>query len=57
VGYSQEQSTVTPKDQFAEYLAEGFTIPEIRKMMNLSKGAAQGFMRRLREGFGLERAI
>lgn len=48
---------MTPKDQFAEYLAEGFTIPEIRKLMNLSKGAAQGLMRRLREGFGLERAV
>ena len=46
-----------PKDQFAEYLAEGRTIPEIRKLMGLSKGAAQGIMRRLREGFGLERAV
>lgn len=48
---------MTPKDQFAEYLAEGRTIPEIRKLMGLSKGAAQGYMRRLREGFGLERAV
>lgn len=48
---------MTPKDQFAEYLAEGYSIPEIRKIMGLTKGAAQGFMRRLREGFGLERAV
>lgn len=48
---------MTRQDQFAEYLAEGRTIPEIRKLMNLSKGAAQGLMRRLRVGFGLERAV
>lgn len=48
---------MTRQDQFAEYLSEGRTIPEIRKLMNLSKGAAQGLMRRLRVSFGLERAV
>ena len=48
---------MTRMDQFAEYLAEGKTIPEIRKAMGLTKGAAQGMMRRLREGFGLGRAV
>lgn len=48
---------MTRQDQFAEYLAEGRTIPEIRKIMGLTAGAAQGLMRRLRVSFGLEKAV
>lgn len=48
---------MTRSDQFAEYLSQGVTIPEIRKIMGLSKGAAQGIMRRIREGLGLDRCV
>lgn len=44
-------------DTFAELLSQGLTIPQIRQQLGLTKGAAQGYMRRLREGFGLERAV
>lgn len=44
-------------DQFAEHLANGKTIPEIRKIMGLTNGAAQGLMTRIREGLGKEQAV
>lgn len=42
------------QDQFAEYLAYGYTIPQIRRIMDLSRGAAQGLMRRIREKLGAQ---
>ena len=45
-------SQLSRRDEFAEYLAQGFTIPKIRKRMNLTKGAAQGIMKRIRDGLG-----
>lgn len=39
-------------DRFAEYLARGYSIPEIRRFMNLTNGAAQGLMKRIRDGLG-----
>lgn len=41
-------------DQFAEYLAQGWSIPKIRERMKLTKGAAQGIMKRIRDGLGAQ---
>jgi hypothetical protein len=43
---------VTREDRFAEYLAQGLDMPTIRERMGLSRGAAQGIMRRLRIKLG-----
>lgn len=43
-------------EQFAEHLANGLSIREIRERMNLTKGAAQGLMFRIRKGLG-EQAV
>lgn len=43
-----------PEDKFAQHLADGKTIPEIRKIMNLTNGAAQGMMFRIRGGLGAQ---
>lgn len=43
---------LTHLDHFAELLSRGLTMPQIRGRMGLSNGAAQGLMRRLREGLG-----
>ena len=42
------------QDQFAEYLARGFSIPAIRAKMCLTKGAAQGIMKRIRDNLGAQ---
>lgn len=47
---------MTRQDQFAEYLSHGYTIPQIRRLMDLSKGAAQGLMTRIRAKLG-EQAV
>ncbi len=41
-------------ERFAEYLARGYDIPEIRRFMNLTNGAAQGLMSRIRKGLGAQ---
>lgn len=38
---------MTRQDQFAEYLSQGWTIPQIREAMDLTNGAAQGLMTRI----------
>lgn len=45
-------SQLSRTDRFAEYLAQGYSIPEIRQFMGLSNGAAQGIMSRIRAGLG-----
>lgn len=42
------------QDQFAEYLARGYSIPAIRAKMCLTKGAAQGLMKRIRDNLGAQ---
>lgn len=39
-------------DQFAEHLANGLTVPQIRKEMRLTNGQAQGMMSRIRKALG-----
>lgn len=39
-------------DQFAEHLANGLTIPQIRDVMGLNNNQAQGFMNRIRKALG-----
>lgn len=46
------QSTTARREQFAEYLAEGKSMVEIREIMGLTNGAAQGLMGRIRAGLG-----
>lgn len=41
-------------DRFAEYLARGYSIPEIRQFMNLTNGQAQGMMSRIRAALGAQ---
>jgi hypothetical protein len=41
-------------DLFAELLSRGWTIPEIRAEMHLTKGAAQGIMTRIRAALGAQ---
>lgn len=41
-------------DQFAEYLAEGRTIPEIQGIMGINKATAQGIMWRIRRALGAQ---
>lgn len=43
---------MTRQDRFAEYLAQGYSIPAISQRMHLSKGAAQGLMKRIRDRLG-----
>lgn len=40
------------QDQFAEYLSRGMSIAQIREKMNLTVGAAQGLMLRIRTNLG-----
>ena len=42
----------TREDRFADYLARGYSMVEIRSMMSLTNGAAQGMMKRLRTKLG-----
>jgi hypothetical protein len=39
-------------DQFAEYLAEGKTIPQIQAILGINKATAQGIMWRIRRALG-----
>lgn len=38
--------------EFAKHLAEGKTIPQIRELMGLTKGTAQGIMLSIRRQLG-----
>ena len=40
------------QDQFAELLSQGLDMVTIRERMNLTNGAAQGFMTRIRKSLG-----
>ena len=48
----KESPIRTREDRFADYLARGLSIPEIRRAMNLTNGAAQGIMTRIRKALG-----
>lgn len=43
---------MTRTDKFAEYLSEGFTVPQIAAMMGLTKGASRGLFKRLCDKLG-----
>lgn len=53
---SEQTCRLSRADRFAEYLSRGYSIPEIRQFMNLTNGAAQGLMTRIRKGLG-EQAV
>ena len=43
---------MTRMDTFAEHMADGLTTPQIRQRMNLTKGQAAGFLKRIRDSLG-----
>src|SRR4051812_3541966 len=47
-----ELAPLSRLDQFAEYLAQGMAMAQIRARMGLTNGAAQGLMKRIRDGLG-----
>lgn len=51
-----DQPIVTREDQFADYLARGLTMIEIRERMSLTNPAAQGLMTRIRAKLGKDQA-
>lgn len=46
------RAVLSREDQFAEHLANGMSVPDIRERMSLTKGAAQGLMSRIRSRLG-----
>lgn len=48
----KDQPIRTREDRFADYLAKGMSVPDIRRAMNLTNGQAQGIMSRLRASLG-----
>lgn len=49
---SRRHAAEARANQFADLLADGRTLPEIREAMDMTNGAAQGMMGRIRKGLG-----
>lgn len=55
IGQLRESFVNMPKiDQFAEHLANGLTLPQIREEMGLNNNQAQSFMARIRKALGTQ---
>lgn len=48
-----DRPILTDKDIFAEHLAEGMTVLQIRGVMSLSEGEASKYMRAIRDDLGV----
>lgn len=50
---AEARSALPLKEMFAEMLAEGWTILEIREQMGLTETAAQNYMKQIRADLGV----